>query len=83
MCREKDVPAMRKGVICCQAVLINLPAASCRVSKDFLPVTARSVATRQSHCKRLLRFARALKGDVVILRKCPWGAMTFFMMIRP
>jgi hypothetical protein len=37
---------------------MNLPAASCRVSKDFLPVTARSVATRQSHCKRLLRFAR-------------------------
>jgi GxxExxY protein len=26
--------------------LMNLPAASCRVSKDFLPVTARSVATR-------------------------------------
>jgi hypothetical protein len=37
---------------------MNLPAASCRVSKDFLPVTARSVVTRQSHCKRLLRFAR-------------------------
>jgi len=38
--------------------LMNLPAQSCNVSKDFLPVTARSVATRQSHCKRLLRFAR-------------------------
>jgi hypothetical protein len=37
---------------------MNLPAASYRVSKDFLSVTARSVATRQSHCKRLLRFAR-------------------------
>jgi hypothetical protein len=37
---------------------MNLPAQSCNVSKDFLPVTARSVATRQSHCKRLLRFAR-------------------------
>jgi len=24
----------------------------------------------------LPRFARALKDDVVILRKCPWGAMT-------
>jgi hypothetical protein len=37
---------------------MNLPAASCRVSKDILPVTARSIATRQSHRKRLLRFAR-------------------------
>jgi hypothetical protein len=62
---------------------MNLPAASCRVSKDLLPVTARSVATRQSHCKRLLRLARALKDDVVILRQCPWGAMTLSMMIRP
>jgi hypothetical protein len=26
----------------------------------------------------LLRFARALKDDVVILRKCPWGAMTTY-----
>ena len=25
---------------------------------------------------RLLRFARALKDGVVILSKCPWGAMT-------
>jgi hypothetical protein len=27
---------------------------------------------------RLLRFARALKDDVVILRKCPWSAMTTY-----
>jgi hypothetical protein len=27
---------------------------------------------------RLLRFARALKDDEDILRKCPWGAMTVY-----
>jgi hypothetical protein len=27
---------------------------------------------------RLLHFVRALKNDVVILRKCPWGAMTVY-----
>ena len=26
--------------------------------------------------------ARALKGDVVILRKCPWGAMTDRIMAQ-
>jgi len=27
---------------------------------------------------RLLRFARAPKDEIVILRKCPWGAMTTY-----
>ena len=30
----------------------------------------------------LLRFARALKDNVVILRKCPWGAMTTYKGIN-
>jgi hypothetical protein len=34
------------------------PCSKLQGIKRLLPVTARSVATRQSHCKRLLRFAR-------------------------
>ena len=30
----------------------------------------------------LLRFVRALKGDGVILKKCPWGAMTTYKGIN-
>ena len=61
---------------------MNLPAASGRVLKDVVSVTASHVVTRQSHGKRSLRFARALEDDHLILGKCPWGAMTFPVMIR-
>ena len=48
-------------------------------------VIARNVVTKQSHknldCHALR--ARALKDDLAILRKCPWGAMTVIVgMVR-
>jgi hypothetical protein len=61
---------------------MNLPAACGRALKDFLSVTAGSLATQQSYGKGSLRFSRALKDDHVILRKYPWGAMSFLTMIR-